>query len=95
MAFTLVLTTLALFGMWVACWMAVLVPVLLSLSRMDLIFVTGRMLRLRGLDNVRITKVKGHADEVMDRDGRVRELHRVGNNAADDAADFGRPCCCY
>ena len=38
MAFTLVLTTLALFVMSVACWMAMLVPVLLSLSRMVISF---------------------------------------------------------
>ena len=50
----------------------------------------GRISRLRGLDTVRVTKVKGHADEAMVGDGRVRELDRVGNNAADDAADFGR-----
>ena len=35
-------------------------------------------------------EVKGYADESMVRDGRVRELDRVGKNAADDAADFGR-----
>ena len=33
--------------------------------------------------------VKGHADEGMVRDGRVRELDRIGNNAA-EVADFGR-----
>ena len=48
------------------------------------------MLHLRGLDTVRITKVKGHADESMVLDGRVREVDRLGNDAADDAADFGR-----
>ena len=49
-----------------------------------------RMLRLRGLDTVRITKVKGHADQGMVFDGRVMEFDRLGNNAADEAADFGR-----
>ena len=48
------------------------------------------MLHLRGLDPVRITKVKGHADECMALDGRVREVDRFGNDAADEAADFGR-----
>ena len=48
------------------------------------------MLDLRGRDTVRVTKVKGHADEVMVFDGRVRELDRLGNNAADYEADFGR-----
>ena len=50
----------------------------------------GRMFRLRGLDTVRINKVKGHVDEGMVRDGGVREQDRLGNNAADGAADFGR-----
>ena len=48
------------------------------------------MLHLRGPDTVRISKVKGHADEVMVLHGRVREIDRIGNNAADEAADFGR-----
>ena len=43
-----------------------------------------------GLDTVRITKVKGHADEGVVLDGRVREVDRLGNDAADEAADFGR-----
>ena len=38
----------------------------------------------------RISKVKGQADEGMVLDGRVREQDRVGSNAADGAADFGR-----
>ena len=38
----------------------------------------------------KVTQVKGHDHEDMVRDGRVRGLDRVGNNAADDAADFGR-----
>ena len=48
------------------------------------------MLDLRGRDTVRITKVKGHADGGMVLDGRVREVDRFGNDAADEAADFGR-----
>ena len=54
----------------------------------DLILHIGRMLRLRVLDTVRITQVKVHADEGMVRDGGVREQDRLGNNAADEAADF-------
>ena len=49
-----------------------------------------RMLQVRGRNSVCITKVKGHADEAMVRCGMVRELDRVGNDAADEAADFGR-----
>ena len=56
----------------------------------DLILLVGWMLRLGGLDTVPIAEVKGHADEGMVRDGGVRDLDRLGNNAADEAADFGR-----
>ena len=56
----------------------------------DLLILIERMLHLRWLDTVRITKVKGHADEGLVLDGRVREQDRVGNNAADEAADFVR-----
>ena len=53
-------------------------------------FLIDRMLHLGGVDTVQVTKVKGHADQGMVLDGRVRELDRLGNNAADEAADFGR-----
>ena len=56
----------------------------------DLLIFLRRMIDLRGRNTVRVTKVKGHADEGMVSDGRVRELDRVGNNAADEAADLGR-----
>ena len=56
----------------------------------DLLVLIERMLHLRGLDIVRISKVKGHADEGMVLHGWVREDDRIGNNAADDADDFGR-----
>ena len=56
----------------------------------DLLVLIDRMLYLRGYDTVRSTKVKGHADEGMVLDGRVRELDRLGHDAADEAADFGR-----
>ena len=42
----------------------------------DLIFLIRRMLRLRGLDTIRITNVKGHADGAVVRAGGVRELER-------------------
>ena len=45
---------------------------------------------LRGRDTIRISKVKGHAVDGMVREGGVRELDRLGNNAADEAADSGR-----
>ena len=55
----------------------------------DLLIFFRRMLDLRGRNTVRVTKVRGHADEGIVFDGRVRELDRLGN-AADEAADFGR-----
>ena len=48
------------------------------------------MLNRRGLDTVRISKVKGHADDAMVLHGQVRRDDRLGNDAADEAADFGR-----
>ena len=37
-----------------------------------------------------LLRFPGHADEDVVLDGRVREHDRFGNNAADEAADFGR-----
>ena len=56
----------------------------------DLLLLIERMLHLRGLDTVRIFKVKGHADDGMVLRGQVRREDRLGNDAADEAADFGR-----
>ena len=56
----------------------------------DLLLLIERMLRLGGLDTVRISDFRGHADEGMVLDGRVREIDRLGNDGADEAADFGR-----
>ena len=53
-------TILLLIVMLVICWMVILVP---FLSDGDLLLLIDRMLRLRGPDTVRISKVKGHADE--------------------------------
>ena len=59
----------------------------------DLTLIIERMLRLRELDTVRISKVKGHADEALVRAGGARDLDRLGDNGADEAADFGRRRC--
>ena len=56
----------------------------------DLLLLIERMLQLRGLDTVRISKVKGHGDYGMVLSGQVRREDRLGNDAADEAADFGR-----
>ena len=56
----------------------------------DFLFLIERMLHIRGLNTVRISKVKGHADEALVRAGAVRGLDKLGNDGADEAADFGR-----
>ena len=56
----------------------------------DLLLLIEHMLHRRGLDTVRISKVKGHADDGMVLHGQVRRDDRLGNDAADEAADFGR-----
>ena len=48
------------------------------------------MLQQRGLDTVCVSKVKGHADDGMVQHGQVRREDKLGNDAADEAADFGR-----
>ena len=60
----------------------------------DLLLLIDRMLRHRGLDTVRISKVKGHSDDGMVLHGRVRGEDKMGNDAADEAADFGRRRVC-
>ena len=54
---------------------------------LELLWLIDRMLHLRGLDTVRITKIKGHADEGVVLDGRVREVERFGNDAAAGSLD--------
>ena len=56
----------------------------------DLLLLIDRMLRQRNLDTVCISKVKGHADDGMVLHGQVRREDKLGNDAADEAADFGR-----
>ena len=56
----------------------------------DLLFLIERMLHIRGLETVHISKVKGHADEARVRAGTVRGLDKLGKDGADEAADFGR-----
>ena len=56
----------------------------------DLIMLIEKVLEQRVTDTDRVTKVKGHADAEMVRVGQVRELDKLGNDAVDEAADFGR-----
>ena len=67
--FTLVLIILVLFGMLLdGCHGHVPFELV---NDGDLLLLIERMLHLRVLDTVRISKVKGHADEGMVLDGRV------------------------
>ena len=56
----------------------------------DFITVIERMIHQRGVRSVRVSVVKGHADDDMVAVGRVRIEDRVGRDLADTAADFGR-----
>ena len=55
----------------------------------DLIALVQYMIRTRGRDTVRVTKVKEHAEDVDVQQGRVRLLDQQGNAEA-AAADLGR-----
>ena len=56
----------------------------------DLIALVQYVIRTRGPETVRVTKVKGHAEGVDVQQGRVRLLDQQGNAVADTAADSGR-----
>ena len=56
----------------------------------DLIALVRYMVHTRGRDTVRVTKVKGHAEDVDVQQGRVRLVDKQGNAEADVAADLGR-----
>ena len=56
----------------------------------DLLIIIEKMIQLRGAQNLKITNVKGHADDDMVAVGRVRVQDRIGNDLPDRAADFGR-----
>ena len=56
----------------------------------DVIAVARYMILTRGRATVRVTKVKGHAENVDVQQGRVRLLDQQGNAEAASAADLGR-----
>ena len=56
----------------------------------DLIALVQYMIRTRGRDTVRVTKVKGHAKDGDVQHGHVRLIDQQGNVEADIAADLGR-----
>ena len=56
----------------------------------DLLLLVQTLVVKRSLGTCAISKVKGHADDDMVCRGRVRLLDKIGNDRADEAADFGR-----
>ena len=56
----------------------------------DLVALVQYMIRTRGRDTVRVTKVKGHAKDDDVQHGHVRLIDQQGNVEADIAADLGR-----
>ena len=78
-------------GVSVVCWICgSLVKLLPLVKDGDLIALVQYMIRTRGRETVRFTKVKGHAEEVDVHQGRARLLDQQGNSEADTAADLGR-----
>ena len=71
--------------------MAIMVLFHLSSSRMEIFscFLRG-CFTFEDWTLFGLLRFKGHADEGMVLGGRVRKLDRLGNDAADEAADFGR-----
>ena len=56
----------------------------------DLTALARHMIRTRGRETVRVTKVKVHAENVDVQEGRVRLVDQQENAEADEAADLGR-----
>ena len=56
----------------------------------DLLLLIQKMVRWRWSGNSAATKVKVHANEGLVACARVRAVDRIGNDAADAAADLGR-----
>ena len=56
----------------------------------DLIALVQYMIRTTGRETVRVTKVKGYAEDIDVQQGRVRVEDQLRNAEADTAADLGR-----
>ena len=54
-----------------------------------MLHVCFKVVRVPVLLSLSLMVTEGHADQGMVLDGRVGEVDRLGNNAADEAADFG------
>ena len=74
----------------VGFWMVGLVSPFSLCTDGDLLACIDRMVRFRSARSVKVSKVKGHATDVMVAEGKVRREDKEGNDAADIAADFGR-----
>ena len=61
----------------------------LSVKDGDLTALARYMIRTRGRETVRVTEVKGHAEDVDVQQGRVRLVDQQVNAEADAAADLG------
>ena len=86
-----VLTTLMLFVALVVCLIFDCLTKPLPLVKDgDLIALVQYMIRTRGRETVRVTKVKGYAEDVDVQQGHVRLVDQHGNVEADTAADLGR-----
>ena len=55
----------------------------------DFLILVADLIRKRSEDTVHVTEVKGHADDCIVRDGKVRALNKAGNDLAHRAADLG------
>ena len=75
-----VLTTLMLLVALVVCWILIAwVKPLPLVKDGDLIALARYMIRTRGRETVRVTKVKGHAEDIDVQQGRVRLVDQQGN----------------
>ena len=56
----------------------------------DLLVFVQKLVNARMPGTTAVSKARGHADGGLVRGGKVREVDKVGNDMADQAADFGR-----
>ena len=49
----------------------------------------AKLVRQRGPNSAKVTKVKGHATEEMVQQGKVKAEEKKGNDHADEAVDAG------
>ena len=80
-----------LLGALVVCWILIACPSPLPLVKDGYLIALARyMIRTWGRETVRVTEVKGHAEDIDVQQGRARLVDQHGNAEADAAADLGR-----